>query len=512
MIERSQRRKTPKAKPDVETLLRLHERLASQRLWFFRLLMGSALALVVSVILWLLRVPLLWHVSGIVLAFIAGLFVRRSMKAWALGWIRARAGLSYETALEQQDPQQQNRDALGFSESLRERASEEASRLTLPRYQAWWLPMLAASLGLAFLPLIPSLTNLPTPLTTQPTTSPPETAAPNANTVEPSQPQQTSQVAAEPPPGSQASSQEGAADTSELNDAAGSSSTASSDAQSADEQALDRFLENLRENEQSQDQAPDVDLSSVMQPSGGSRGQPSDEDRASRPRSEQTNPFSQAGDNQNGETQQNGEAQQGQNQSPQNETAESSEGEEGQENESQQVGEEQEGTETASQNSEGAREGDGEENQGEGQEQQGQEQQGEGQQAQSEGQGEQGQEGAGERGSNAEAQGTQQDSTQQGSDSGQNAQGAGSLPGTPTAQSTEVTGSSKQNPEFLSGQISEGPNNIAGTARLPGETGDTVFPEGNAPSSFSRAEEEALTEGRIPLEYQEVIRNYFRSE
>jgi hypothetical protein len=62
----------------------------------------------------------------------------------------------------------------------------------------------------------------------------------------------------------------------------------------------------------------------------------------------------------------------------------------------------------------------------------------------------------------------------------------------------------------LQGQVSGGPNNTAGTVRLPGEMSQTIFPEGSAPSSFSRAEEEALTEGRIPLEYQEVIRNYFR--
>jgi hypothetical protein len=497
MIERSHRRKTPKTKPDPETLLRLHERLASQRLWFFRLFIASSIALVVSFILWLTSVPLTWRLLSLALGFVAGLFVQRSMKTWALAWIRDRAGLSYETALEQSIQKDNQKDDFGFSDSLKERAVEEASRLTLPTYQAWWLPMLALALGLAFLPLIPSITNLPSPLTTQPTAPTlPETANQTANTVEPSQ---TSQPVAEPPPDGQAPSQSpGETDTSQLSDAAGSSAT-SNNAQTTDEQALDRFLENLRQNEQAQEQGPDVDLSSVMQPSGNRSGQPSDEDRASRPRSEQTNPFSQTGEGESSEGQQ---GQQG---------ASENEGEEGQdeqarEGQGQEDGEQQDAAQleedAAAQNTEASREGSGEQGGG----QQDQEEQGQREQDQ----GEQGQEGSGNDGLTAE-QGLEQLGSEQ-SDSGQNAQGAGSLPGAATEGTTEVTGSSQQNPDFLPGQVGAGPNNVAGTARLPGETEQLSFPEGSAPTSFSRAEEEALTEGRIPLEYQEVIRNYFRGE
>jgi hypothetical protein len=492
MIERSHRRKTPKAQPDPEVLLRLHERLASQRLWFFRLLIASGLALAVSFVLWLVRVSLVWHLIGIALGFIAGLFIQRSMKSWALTWIRERSGLSYETALEQH-----HKDDFGFSHSVRERAAQEASRLPLPRYQAWWLPMLAVALGLAFLPLIPSVTNLPTALTTQPAqTTLPEVNQP-ANTTQPSEPQTTSQPVAEPPQEGQAPSQDtGETDTSQLDSATGSSASPNANNQSADEQALDQFLDNLRQNEQPQEQAPDVDLSSVMQPSSGN-GQPSNEENASRPRNEQVNPFEQAGNNQNGEAQQNSEAQQGQEQQAAEDAAQNGEGEEGQNAQAQQ---------SESQSNEGQTSSQGESPQGA--EQQGSEQQNQGQQGEGQGeqQGEQGQEGAGESGMNAEGQQEGQ------SDSGQNAEGAGSLAGTPTGQSADVAGSSQQNPDFLPGQLSEGPNNVAGTARLPGETEEIIFPEGSAPGSFSRAEEEALTEGRIPLEYQEVIRNYFGNE
>jgi hypothetical protein len=484
MIERS--RRTVSTKPTLDAL-RLHERLASQRLWFFRLLVASGLALILSALFWLVRVPLMWHLLGITLGFLAGLFVQRPTTAWALAWITERAGLSYETALEQ------SQDDYGFASSLKERATEEASRLPLPKYQAWWLPMLALALGLAFLPLVPSLTSLPSPLTELPSTATlPEVNNQPANTVEPAQPQATSQ-AAEPPPGSQAASQDTSeADTSQLSDATGSSPSASNN-QSADEQALDRFLENLRQNETTEEGAPDVDLSSVMQPSGGSSGGASDEDRASRPRSEQTNPFSQGGEPREGAAQQDqSETSQGQQDSQTNESQDGAEqgaaqGEQGQEN--------TDGSEQGA-----SEDGAGEQSAGEQGAQQGEGQQGEGQQAESE----QSQAGSGENGSSAAAQGDEQ-----GSDSGQNASGAGNLPGAPTGQSTEVIGSSQQNPDFLPGQLSEGTTNIAGTARLPGETNETVFPKGSAPGSFSRAEEEALTEGRIPLEYQEVIRNYF---
>jgi hypothetical protein len=492
MIERSHRHKAPKSQPDPAVLLRLHECLAAQRLWFLRLLIGSSLALVVSLILWLVRVPLVWHLTGIALAFLAGLFSQRSMTAWALAWIRERAGLSYETALEHQ------KDEFGFSASVKQRAADEASRLELPKYQAWWLPMLAVALGLAFLPLIPSIT-VPTALSTQPAqTTSPEASNRPANTVEPSAPQATPQPVAEPPQEAQAPSQDaGETDTSQLEGASGSSA---SNNQSADEQALDQFLDNLRQNEQPQEQAPDVDLSSVMQP-GNSNGQPSDEDRASRPRSEQVNPFEQAGQNQPNQ------AQQGQQQAPEDAAQNADESEQGQNAQSQQAQSQTDEGQSETAQSEEQQNAEGTSPQEQAQQdaaQQEQAQQGEGQQTQGEQEGEQ--EGAGESGMNAEGQ-------QEGSsDSGQNAEGAGSLPGTPSGQSEEVVGSSQQNPDFLPGQLSEGPNNVAGTARLPGETEETVFPEGNTPGSFSRAQEEALTEGRIPLEYQEVIRNYFGNE
>jgi hypothetical protein len=484
MIQRSQRGKQPRVSEPQPVTLNLHERIASQRLWFLRLMTASTVALTLSFILWLLRVPLEYHLGGIAVGFVAGLFARRPMQSWALAWIRERAGLSYETALEQRTRQ----DDFGFSETLQQRATQEVSRLSPPKYQVWWLPMLAVALGLAFLPLIPSVANLPSPFNTQaPTTT--TTATNELNPSEPNQPTAT-QAANEPnATDSSASPSESTGETnaSELNNPGGASeSSASQNNQSADEQALERFLDNLKENEPPPSDSPDADLSSVMPQSQGGQ---SNEDNASRPRSTQTNPFARPGEEQQEQPNANQNSEQGQ----------------GEEQGQEQQGQDQQGQQEQSQEAQ-SEQGQGDEQASGGQEQS---EQGAGEQAGGEpgtGQeGEQNQQGSGQSAS-AEGEGNEQQS-----DTGQNAEGAGSLAGTPSGQGEEIRGSSQQSPEFLQGRLDEGLNNTAGTVRLPGETSQTVFPEGSSPGSFSRAEEEALTEGRIPLEYQEVIRNYFRS-
>jgi hypothetical protein len=63
--------------------------------------------------------------------------------------------------------------------------------------------------------------------------------------------------------------------------------------------------------------------------------------------------------------------------------------------------------------------------------------------------------------------------------------------------------------EFLPGRLGRGPQNTGGAVRLPGS--DRVeIPLGSAPGSFGSAVEKAVTEGDIPVDYQEIIRNYFR--
>src|SRR5690606_1479578 len=63
-------------------------------------------------------------------------------------------------------------------------------------------------------------------------------------------------------------------------------------------------------------------------------------------------------------------------------------------------------------------------------------------------------------------------------------------------------------PELLPGVLQDGPENPAGTVRLPGDTA-VFLPAGRAAADYQAAAEEALTEGDLPLSYHEVIRRYF---
>lgn len=63
--------------------------------------------------------------------------------------------------------------------------------------------------------------------------------------------------------------------------------------------------------------------------------------------------------------------------------------------------------------------------------------------------------------------------------------------------------------ELLQGEISSNEVNLGGDIRLPGFT-DVELPPGSSPVTYGQAVERSLTEGSVPLEYQEIIRNYFR--
>ncbi len=79
------------------------------------------------------------------------------------------------------------------------------------------------------------------------------------------------------------------------------------------------------------------------------------------------------------------------------------------------------------------------------------------------------------------------------------------LPGDPSDQRNPAGGEE----EFIEGQSVTDELNFGGDIRLPGFT-DVEIPPGTSPASLGRAVERAVTEGAVPLDYQEVIRNYFR--
>lgn len=63
--------------------------------------------------------------------------------------------------------------------------------------------------------------------------------------------------------------------------------------------------------------------------------------------------------------------------------------------------------------------------------------------------------------------------------------------------------------EALPGLLGPGPEALGGRVRLPGR-GSEVVPEGPAAAALERAIEQAVTDGSVPVTYQEIIRNYFR--
>lgn len=64
-------------------------------------------------------------------------------------------------------------------------------------------------------------------------------------------------------------------------------------------------------------------------------------------------------------------------------------------------------------------------------------------------------------------------------------------------------------PELLTGVLREGPESSAGAVLLPGQD-EVELPPGTTFTSYATAAEEALTEGDLPLEYQDIIRRYFQ--
>lgn len=63
--------------------------------------------------------------------------------------------------------------------------------------------------------------------------------------------------------------------------------------------------------------------------------------------------------------------------------------------------------------------------------------------------------------------------------------------------------------EQLPGVLRDGPESVAGSVRLPGST-EVELPPGTSYAPYQNAAEEALTEGDLPLDYQEIIRRYFQ--
>jgi len=103
-------------------------------------------------------------------------------------------------------------------------------------------------------------------------------------------------------------------------------------------------------------------------------------------------------------------------------------------------------------------------------------------------------------GADEEAPGREDDGDDGATGFGVGAPGAGSEPSDPAAG----------DPEPLPSILGPGPEQAVGGVQMPGVAPDEVFPAGDAGTAFRRAFEETLNEGDLPASYLEVIRNYFR--
>jgi hypothetical protein len=431
----------------------VHLQLARTQALNRRLNRAAVLLLLAALLTWLFKVPLALQLP-VVLAVGAAAFAWpvRGVQAWSRNWIRAYAGLAYETALQLEEAP---RDSFGLRVTVRAHARTAMARMERPQYQSWWL---AGVVLAALVLLLPALQfNSPWNLTASPRPSPGSSAPPAAAL----QDEEAADAAAE-------QEAEGT-DEADLPEPSGRREAAGPDgAQGAidpaagagdDKAVLDRFLDNLRPRPPEQD-VQQVEAAST-QPLGAQAGAPpAGEAEAQEDATQQAGGQPEAG-SEPGDTAENAAAandENGGHSTAETEAAAASE-----------EGEEQPG---------GASAGDDATEQGQDP----------------------------QAGDSAMAEGDTLDEGGNGAGSGggtDDSAGAGSS-GEPTP-GLSAAGEA----EFLEGQLSGAAANPAGSVRLP-PFSDVELPQGSSTTEFTRAAERAVTEGQVPLEYQEIIRNYFR--
>jgi hypothetical protein len=482
MIAASRRRR-----PGVgsqEEAFRLHLRLARHSGTGRRLVRGSLAALVCSVIALFVGLDLVMHGALVAAGFFVGFAVPvRGLRQQALAEIRAHAGMSYETALDllgdsttrrdtapQVTADQAAPDPYGFRSAVIDRARRAVADVRPTAAPAWWLPALAVALALVLVGGL-DLASPPGSTGANGLSSPPsgssvvplderDDLAQDSEVLAPQE--QAPGRAEEPEAGDEASAEDQQDEGNASEPAEGS----------GDGAPMSRFLDSLRERppeagggNQPQDQAgegsPDSQPPGQGEPGAGRQGEP---DRVELP----ADPGSQAGED--------GQA--------------SGAGDDG-------AGEGGDDVLVASESSEeGGAESPGESQTGESNGQApGEGQAAENQPAEGGGEGEQGL----EQGGAADGEGSDDPA-------GEGFAGFGAGPESPAG----VADGQAERPEFLQGVLEAGPESPAGAVRLPGQT-DVTLPLGvSSLADYAAAAEEALSEGDLPLSYQEIIRRYFR--
>lgn len=430
----------------------LHERLSRQRNRHLRLTRASLLMLLAAVVCWLAGAGFALHLGISLLAGLVGLvWPVQGSRDWALTYISTQTGLAYETALVLDG---EPRDAFGFRSGVRARARSGIAGLDQPRFSEWWL---AAFILAAAIILLPAL-RLSAPWSADPPAPPPPastaTPLPEAAEEEPEdEPEPAPEDPAEEPEDEQLMPPQAEQQPGEPGEPASAPQGEAPGAEREGE-VLDRFLDNLRERPREPDPATEIPGTPV--PADAEQAEQADEETDDM---DGTAPSDEAAEDAT-EGEQDGST-----------GAETAGGEDGQEQA--ELGED-EGPEEAAEPGEAADEAP---------------QPGDAQTGQEDGLDPQ------------DGQGL--------SEGDEDGDGAGAGPGLETPVDGVDRLQAEGDEEFLDGQLLGDEVNIGGDVRLPGFS-EVELPPDTSPERLGEAVERSLTGGNVPLEYQEIIRNYFR--
>ncbi len=428
----------------------LHLRLERQRNRHIRLTRGSVLMLVAAVACWVAGFGFAAHLGLSLLAGVVGVvWPVHGSRSWAFGFLTQQTGMAYETALALE---RQPRDDFGFRNSVRARARASIAGMDQPKFNEWWLAALILAIAIILLPAL----QLSAPWTASPPPPPPPeqlAAAPEAPAEEPIDDEAAAEEAEAEPEAEElvAPNVEQAGDGRQEPSSAASAETPGTEREG---DVLDRFLDNLRERPREPEPAPEIPGTPV--PADAEESERSEDEQED---SDSTAPFDQ-------DTEDPAESQ--------------SEG--------------QTGADAAAEDGEGEQQDELDEP--------GPEQPGE--PAEPAGDGEQ----PGDAPVPTDDQ-NQEDGTPGLTEGEEDGDSAGGGPGVEGVALEQERSGAEGEEEFLEGQLLGNEVNIGGDVRLPGFS-DVELPPGASPGRLGEAVERSLTGGNVPLEYQDIIRNYFR--
>ncbi len=472
----------------INTSLNHYYKLLTHRFyWHYQLMICSAIALIFSLITWLLGLSVIWQLTSVGIGFSLGFFWPvRYRKRQALNWFDENIGLSYRTLLELETNNQEEK--FGFKEALQRRSSYLLARINLPRMLPWWLLLVGCALGATLLP------DVSLPATSRTSTSLLEDFYVPAKQVrqtnsEQGQSEQNlkdgTQKVAQPQEDLLLEDQSRISPARNNSDTAPNSTNNKFNPTLVDSEVLEQLLENTNKPEENPAnpfkpiENPPQDITEV-------EIEDSPQDIAETEVESELSP--------------NEDSRLINTESPDSLDSEASQGNEDQQltsSEDVQSGEnEQVSNDPESEQANGA---SSEQNQRQ-------------QQFQSDANNDSEETTAVQEVADS-AEGEQLNTAQEHQESNPTASSANQSGGTGTNNSSSSNNESLEagSGELtrLEGKLLDGPSSLAGETNLPGLVEDN-FPRVNPSNDFKYSAEEAITEGSIPLEYQEILRNYFR--